>query len=180
MAYGGLARTNGGVLLNMDKYHVTVSGKEYQVEIEGERVWIDGNEVYAGIHFLNDDGLFMLERDEGKREFHIKPREEDVYQVTTRGLQVDTVVQPERGHGKKREVKKDEGSINAPIPGVVSQVLVKAGEAVDNNQVLVVLESMKMLMEFRAPFAGMVEKVLVSKGQSVEKGDGMVALKRAE
>jgi pyruvate carboxylase subunit B len=162
----------------MDKYHVSINDKEYQVEIDGERVWIDGQEVYAGIHFLNDDGLFMLERDEGKREFHIKPREEDVYQVTTRGLQVETMVQPERKRGKKREVKKDEGSINAPIPGVVVKVLVAAGDAVENNQVLVVLESMKMLMEFRAPFAGVVEKVVVAMGQSVEKGDGMVVLKK--
>ena len=148
----------------MEKYHVTISDKEYEVGIDGERVWIDGQEVYAGIHFLNNDGLFMLERDEGKREFHIKPRDEDVYQMTTRGLQVETVVQPERARGKKREVKKDEGSINAPIPGVVVKVLVAAGDTVENNQVLVVLESMKMLMEFRAPFVGKVEKVLVSKG----------------
>ncbi|MDK2980481.1 MAG: hypothetical protein PWQ55_828 [Chloroflexota bacterium] len=164
----------------MEKYHVTINGREYEVGIDGERVWIDGQEVYAGIHFLNDDGLFMLERDEGKREFHIKPRDEDVYQVTTRGLQVETVVQPERARGKKREQKKDEGRIDAPIPGVVVKVLVAAGDAVENNQVLVVLESMKMLMEFRAPFAGEVEQVLVNKGQSVEKGDGMVALKKAE
>jgi len=160
----------------MDKYHVTISGKEYQVEIDGERVWIDGNEVYAGIHFLNDDGLFMLERDEGKREFHIKPREEDIYQVTTRGLQVDTIVQPERGHGKKREVKKDEGSINAPIPGVVSQVLVNAGDAVENNQVLVVLESMKLENDILAPVTGYVSQVFIAVGQKVELNQLMLII----
>ena len=48
------------------------------------------------------------------------------------------------------------------------------------NQVLVVLESMKMLMEFRSPFAGTVEKILVTKGNGVEKGDEMVRIKGLE
>ena len=164
----------------MEKYRVQIEGKEYLVEIEGDRVWFDGREVYAGIHFLNDDGLFMIERDEGKREFYIKPREEDIYQVTTRGLQTEVVVEPEKQRRRKSKQKKEAGMITAPIPGVVMDLKAAEGDQVDANQVLVVLESMKMLMEFRAPFAGTVEKVLVSKGQSVEKGDGMVALKRAE
>ena len=80
----------------MEKYRVLIEGKEYLVEIEGDRVWFDGQEVYAGIHFLNDDGLFMIERDESKREFHIKPKDEDTFQVTTRGLQTDAMVEPEK------------------------------------------------------------------------------------
>lgn len=164
----------------MEKYRVFIGGKEFLVEIEGDRVWFDGQEVYAGIHFLNDDGLFMIERDESKREFHIKLRDADTYQVTTRGLQVETLVQPEKARRKKSEEKKDAGAIKAPIPGVVMNVHVVEGTAVEANQVLVVLESMKMLMEFRAPFAGAVEKVAVAKGQSVEKGDEMVKLKKTE
>jgi pyruvate carboxylase subunit B len=164
----------------MEKYRVYIGEKEYLVEVEGDRVWFDGQEVYAGIHFLNDSGLFMIERDEGKREFHIKLREEDTYQVTTRGLQVDTIVQPLRKRGKKQAEKKAEGDIRAPIPGVVMQVAVAPGDTVAPNQVLVVLESMKMLMEFRAPFAAAVEQVQVVKGQGLEKGDPMVILKKIE
>ncbi len=55
-------------------------------------------------------------------------------------------------------------------------VNVAEGESVETNQILVVLESMKMLMEFRSPFAGLVEQILVAKGQSVEKGTEMVKL----
>ena len=146
------------------------------VEIEGDRVWFDGREVYAGIHFLNDDGLFMIERDEGKREFYIKPREEDIYQVTTRGLQTEVVVEPEKQRRRKSEQKKEAGMITAPIPGVVMDLKAAEGDQVDANQVLVVLESMKMLMEFRAPFAGVVEKIYIAQGQNVEKGDEMIRL----
>lgn len=165
----------------MEKYRVNIGDKEYLVEIDGEHVRIDGQEVYAGIRFLNEDGLFMVEKEAGKREFHIKPQGEGSYRVTTRGLQVDAQIEPEKGRGRKRagkEGKQDAGLISAPIPGVVMNVLVKEGDTVEGNQVLVVLESMKMLMEFRAPFAGMVEKVAVSKGRKLEKGDEMVRIKK--
>ncbi len=164
---------------DMEKYRVFIRENEYLIEIDGDRIWIDGQRVYAGIHFLNEDGLFMIEKDAGKREFHIKPKEGDTYQITTRGLQVDAVVQSEKGRrGKRRTEKKEAGLITAPIPGVVMNVLVKKGDSIDENQVLVVLESMKMLMEFRAPFEGIVENVALSKGQNVEKGDEMVRIKK--
>jgi 3-methylcrotonyl-CoA carboxylase alpha subunit len=67
--------------------------------------------------------------------------------------------------------------ISAPIPGVVMDIKTAEGDQVDANQVLVVLESMKMLMEFRAPFAGQVEKIYIARGQSVEKGSDMVRLR---
>jgi biotin carboxyl carrier protein len=164
----------------MDKYRVNIGEKEYLIEIDGERVQIDGQPVYAGIHFLNQNGLFMVEKDAGKREYHIKPQEDGTYRVTTRGRQVDAMVEPERGRGKKRAEKKEEGVINAPIPGVVMEVRVQVGDTVEKDQVLVVLESMKMLMEFRAPIPGEVEKVSVSKGQKMEKGDEMVRIKKGE
>jgi len=164
----------------MKKYRVVIEGKEYLVEIEGERIWFDGQEVYAGIHFLNDDGLFMIERDDSKREFHIKPKDEDTFQVTTRGLQTDAVVEPVKKRRKKIKEKANAGTIKAPIPGVVMTLTVTEGDQVKANQVLVVLESMKMLMEFRAPFSSIIEKIFVAKGQSVEKGDEMLRLLKRE
>ena len=164
----------------MDKYRVFIGEKEYLIEIDGDQVQIDGRPVYAGVHFLNQNGLFMVEKDEGKREYHIKQQEDGTYRVTTRGLQVDAMVEPEHGHGRKRANKQEEGVIAAPIPGVVMDVRVQPGDVVEKNQVLVVLESMKMLMEFRAPIPGEVEKVSVAKEQKVEKGDEMVRIKKGE
>jgi len=167
----------------MDKYRVTIGGHEYRIEIDGERVWIDGQPAYIGIHFLNENGLFMVEKDSGKREYHLKPQDDGSYRVTTRGLQVEAQIEPEKGAARKRagkEGKKDAGRIEAPIPGVVMEVRVAARDSVEHNQVLVVLESMKMLMEFRAPFAGIVDKVSISKGQKLEKGDEMVHIQKCD
>ena len=165
----------------MDKYRVTIGEHEYLIEIDGDRVWIDGQPAYIGIRFLNENGLFMVEKDSGKREYHLKPQDDGSFRVTTRGLQVEAQIEPEKGRTRKRagkEGKKDAGLIIAPIPGVVMEVRVAEGGNVEQNRVVVVLESMKMLMEFRAPYAGMVEKVSVSKGQKVEKGDEMVKIKK--
>jgi len=105
----------------MEKYQVQINNKEYLIEVEGDRIWLDGQEIHAGIHFLNDNGLFMIERDEGKREFHIvKLKEEDTYQVTTRGLQTDIIVQPLRKRVKREADKKNANIISAPIPGLLS------------------------------------------------------------
>lgn len=162
----------------MEKYKVYLRDKEYLIEIDGEKIYIDGEPYYAGIHFLNENGLFMVEKDEGKREFHIKSQDNGSYQVTTRGLQVNAVIEPEKGTRKKRAEKVNTGDITAPIPGVVMDIKVAIGDTVAQNQVLVVLESMKMLMEFRAPFKGLVEKIAIGKGQKLDKGDEMVKIKR--
>jgi len=162
----------------MEKYRVYLRDKEHLIEIDGEKIYIDGEPYYAGIHFLNDNGLFMVEKDDGKREFHIKSQDDGSYQVTTRGLQVDAIIESEKVPRKKRTEKSFSGDIDAPISGVVMDIKVTQGETVKQNQVLVVLESMKMLMEFRAPFKGKVQKISVTNNQKLEKGDQMIRIEK--
>ena len=162
----------------VEKYIVYLRDKEYLIEIDGEKIYIDGEPYYAGIHFLNENGLFMVEKDEGKREFHIKSQDDGSYQVTTRGLQVDAIIEPEKSPRNKSTEKGNTGDITAPIPGVVMDIKIAIGDTVAQNQVLVILESMKMLMEFRAPFKGLVEKIEITKGQKLDKGDEMVKIKK--
>ena len=66
--------------------------------------------------------------------------------------------------------------ITAPMPGVVSGVHVREGEAVEAHQVLLVLEAMKMENAITAPVDGHVEHVLVRAGQAVNRGDVLVEL----
>ena len=66
--------------------------------------------------------------------------------------------------------------ITAPMPGVVSGVRVREGEAVEAHQVLLVLEAMKMENAITAPVDGHVEHVLVRAGQAVNRGDVLVEL----
>ena len=64
----------------------------------------------------------------------------------------------------------------APMVGKVIQVLVRAGEAVEENQEVVMLEAMKMEMPIVAETAGTVAEVRVKEGQSVEADEVLVVL----
>ncbi len=66
--------------------------------------------------------------------------------------------------------------IEAPMPGLVTQVAVKAGDAVSEGDRLVVLEAMKMEHVMRAPRDGVVATLAVSQDDQVEAGAMLVAL----
>ena len=64
----------------------------------------------------------------------------------------------------------------SPMPGLVLKVFVGAGDVVTRNQVLVVLEAMKMQYEIVAPRDGAVAEVPVSEGQQVQGDIPLVVL----
>jgi len=64
----------------------------------------------------------------------------------------------------------------APMPGKIVRILVSAGETVETNQGLLVVEAMKMQNEIRAPKAGKVERVFVREGQAVAAGEDLVTI----
>lgn len=63
-----------------------------------------------------------------------------------------------------------EQRLNAPMPGRIVRVLVKAGDEVAARQGLVVMEAMKMENELVALRAGRVAEVAVTEGDTVEAG----------
>jgi len=75
-------------------------------------------------------------------------------------------------HGRKG----GHDSLEAQMPGLVRQVLVAEGDSVEQGQVLLVLEAMKMEMRVSAPHAGVVEKISVREGETVGRGQALVEL----
>ena len=67
-------------------------------------------------------------------------------------------------------------AVTAPMPGNILKVVVSAGQAVKEGDLLLVLEAMKMENEIFAPCNGTVAQVLVSKGSTVDTGATMVVL----
>ncbi|NCT18518.1 MAG: acetyl-CoA carboxylase biotin carboxyl carrier protein subunit [Flavobacteriaceae bacterium CG_4_8_14_3_um_filter_34_10] len=59
--------------------------------------------------------------------------------------------------------------IKAPMPGLILDVLVKAGDEVKEGDYLLVLEAMKMENTITAPRNGIVKTVSVEKGKTVNK-----------
>jgi propionyl-CoA carboxylase alpha chain len=68
------------------------------------------------------------------------------------------------------ELELASGSLVAPMPGLVKQVLVEVGAPVAKGDALLVLEAMKMEQVIRAPRAGRVAALSVRPGQPVEAG----------
>ncbi|KAI7871713.1 carbamoyl-phosphate synthase L chain, ATP binding domain-containing protein [Spinellus fusiger] len=66
------------------------------------------------------------------------------------------------------------GSVKTPMPCKISQVMVKAGQKIEKDAVLVVLEAMKMEHVIRAPVAGVVDQVLYNVGDLVEENKSLV------
>ena len=65
-------------------------------------------------------------------------------------------------------------AVVAPMPGTILKVNVNNGDSVQEGQVLVVLEAMKMENEILAPKAGKVTQVVASRGSSVDTGAPLV------
>jgi biotin carboxyl carrier protein len=65
-------------------------------------------------------------------------------------------------------------AIVAPFPAVVSDVTVAPGDIVEGDQVLVVIEAMKMLHSLRATGASTIAEVRVAPGDQIATGEVLV------
>jgi len=67
-------------------------------------------------------------------------------------------------------------NVHAPIPGTVMDIKVKVGDMVRAEQVVLILEAMKMESEITASAAGRVKSIPVSKGESVQENQLLIEL----
>jgi acetyl-CoA carboxylase biotin carboxyl carrier protein len=80
-----------------------------------------------------------------------------------------------------RESTSTGGSVQLPeveahITGTVWKIEVEVGEAIEEGDTVVILESMKMEMPVEAEDPGVVTEILCEEGQSVSEGDTLVVL----
>ena len=66
--------------------------------------------------------------------------------------------------------------VEAHITGTVWKIEVQVGDAVQEGDTVVILESMKMEMPVEAEDPGVVKEILVAEGESVSEGDTLVVL----
>ena len=59
-------------------------------------------------------------------------------------------------------------SVTAPMVGKVLEVKCKVGDKVEEDQVILLLEAMKMEIPVVSPVAGSIKEIKVSPGQAVE------------
>jgi len=159
----------------MKKYAVTVNDQN-TIEIEKEQVHnLDMIQQADGTyHLLYENKSYqikILEQDAGKKQlkllvngqaYHLKIEDEYDQLVRQLGLEVVTTQ-------KVNEIK-------APMPGLVLEVSVKAGQTIAKGDSLLILEAMKMENVIKSAGDGVVEEILVEKGAAVEKGALLIKL----
>lgn len=70
----------------------------------------------------------------------------------------------------------DPKMIEAFIPGTIADIYTKPGKKVEEGDVLLILEAMKMRNIVVAPCNGEISKIRVSLGQMVSKGSLMIEM----
>ncbi len=69
-----------------------------------------------------------------------------------------------------------QNAVRAPMPGLVLNILVQPGQAVQKGDPLLILEAMKMENVLKAAADATVKNILVQKGVAVEKGQLLIEL----
>jgi len=77
---------------------------------------------------------------------------------------------------KKPTVSAGASAVKSPLPGVINDIKVKVGDTVKPEDVIVILEAMKMENNIHAGKSGVVKSICVSKGDSVLEGNDLVVI----
>ncbi len=67
-------------------------------------------------------------------------------------------------------------TVTSPLPGTITQILVKPGQQINAGDTVVMLEAMKMENSITAEFAGTVKAILVQQGAQVQSGEALVEM----
>ena len=148
----------------MAKYNYTVQGVDYEVDI----IEVEGTLAKVSVNGT---------------EFEVEMKEPiSTGKTFNRAKAVKPVAAPVTGSAPEpaktpEPVKDGEGTkICSPLPGTITSVAVKVGDAVAAGDTVVVLEAMKMQNNIETETAGTVTSVMVNVGDSVMEGAVLVTI----
>ena len=158
----------------MRRYTLEIGGREYVVDVN--ELAIDSFEVMVG----GDAYVVTLSGEEELPDAATAPQPERVAAPggsTAAAPKVRVArTTPASAPGVALQKKPAGGSagLNAPMPGVIIDIAVKAGDTVSRGQLVAVLDAMKMHNNIKSPRAGTIAEVCVAPGQAVGHGDAIV------
>lgn len=163
------------------KYVTIVANQQFVIDINhaGE-ITVNGQVINVDMQQMQDTTMYSMIIDGQSHDVRMNEGE-GAYLVQLSGDIFEVVVEDERTRriaGLKSGPAAATGEIviKAPMPGVVIDVLVTKGQAVEQGDILVILESMKMQNEFKAPRAGQIHAIRVAPGDKVEQNVAMITM----
>jgi biotin carboxyl carrier protein len=159
-----------------NSFTVKIEGKSLIIELPSDKpnleklssIKIDGKTYHIELPRINWEKLFPIKVEETTFKAEVK---------TSTKKPVLTAFEPVPLTPTKKAMATRqvvEGTITAPMTGKILSVKVKKGDQVELDQVVCVLEAMKMENEITAPKAGTIREVYVSEGSSVSEGEPLL------
>jgi propionyl-CoA carboxylase alpha chain len=143
------------------------------------------------------DGSFLVTIDDATQRVSIQSREDNEISLEIDDRRLTFTVTPHGdrwlAHGPGGQIELIElprfpvrdpggvaGGLVAPMPGNVLATYVSAGDEVEEGQLLLILEAMKMEHRITAPMAGIVSEVKVREGDQVANGELLIIISEKE
>lgn len=140
----------------MKKLRISVDGKQYDVEVE--ILEDDDNNVLPSYYYQNNP-YSNVNAPVAQPQFNAAP------------------APAPRPKAAAPKVANDANALNSPINGVVLEIPAKVGQTVTENDVVIVLEAMKMKTNISSPVAGEIASIEISLGDRVEAGQVLLTYK---
>jgi biotin carboxyl carrier protein len=145
------------------------AGSEHRVDDTSGGLRVEGADVRAE---LLPSGAIRLDDEQAHLAWAVISGE-------TRWVFIDGevfVFESGRPVARRRRASAAQGSLTAPMPATVRQIVVSPGARVQQGDVLLVLEAMKMELPVRAPGEGTVATVKCRQGELVQAGQELIEL----
>ena len=121
-------------------------------------------EIMAGVYTVVVDGKkYSVEVIEGEGEVSIKPKAQNSTPKTP--PQASNESKPTQSQSKAGSIE-----IKSQTPGTVWKIVKSVGDEVNEGDVILILEAMKMEIEIVAPMHGHIQSINVKEGDSVTDG----------
>jgi len=156
-----------------NSFTAKIDGKPFSIELTADNlnlkkvssIKIDGKTYHTELPRIDWEKLFPVKVEELTFKAEVK--------TSIKKPMLTTFEQAPLASTRKATATKQvvEGTIAAPMTGKILSVKVKKGDQVKLDQVICVLEAMKMENEITAPKAGTIREVYVSEGSSVSEGE---------
>ena len=151
--YGYITRMGSHVFFNG-----MALGETNKINIEDGKTLVI---KYLGLGDHNDDGTINVQFELNGMRREVAVRDPNASEKTRQVVQAD---------------ESDPRQVGASIPGMVSKLHVQPGDTVEENQVLMTIEAMKMETAVTARTAGKVREIRVKEGQAVKAKELLILL----
>lgn len=159
-------------------YIVKVGDKTYKVEVmrvgDKFKILLDNNELNVDVAKISSSQLSLIVNN---KPYNIIIENNTNILVQGELFNVEVVDERLQSLTKaKKETKKAEAKLIAPMPGLIVSIEVKEGDFVQEGTGIIIVEAMKMQNEMKSPKDGIVKKILVKEGTTVNSGDTLAII----